>query len=129
YPKGYLGPAHHGRAVQKCDDVRLDCGRSIVRQHGRGGDHVAAVVVDDRYHGLAGRIACRKRIGATASLHRPDRDRPAGSEWQNLAANEIEVAHAIEVLVVCHTRCAIAETDLGAEIEADLATTVSRLAP
>src|SRR4029077_12812771 len=50
-------------------------------------------------------------------------------EWQNLAANEIEVAHAIEVLVVCHTRCAIAETDLGAEIEADLATTVSRLAP
>src|SRR4029077_7865247 len=50
-------------------------------------------------------------------------------EWQNLAANEIEVAHAIEVLVVCHTRCAIAETDLGAEIEADLAATVSRLAP
>ena len=118
----------HAPTVEKFQDARFDRRRLVMGNHGRCDDHVASVVVDDRYHGLAGRIACRKRIGATASLYRPDRDRPARSEWQNLAANEIEVAHAIEVGVLRNTSRAVAGAEFGAKIEADLGAAIGGLA-
>src|SRR6516164_6753822 len=119
---------HHGLAVEKRHDAGLDRRRSIVRQYDRRDDHVAAVVEHDRYRRLARPIASGERVSATATLHPGNRDRPAGAERRNLAADEIEVAHAIEVGVIGDAGRAIAGAELGAQIELDLAAAVGRLA-
>src|SRR5262245_62999326 len=87
---------HHGFAVEKLHDAGLDHRRTIVREYDRRDDHVAAVVEHDRYRRLARPIASGERVGATATLHPGNRDRPAGAQRRNLTADEIEVAHAIE---------------------------------
>ena len=56
YPEGQLGPMHYGPAVEKFHDAGLDRRWSIVREHGRRDDHVAAIVEDDRYRGLVCRL-------------------------------------------------------------------------
>src|SRR5262245_7602815 len=67
YPYRDLGPTHHRSAVEKFHDAGLDRRRSVVREHGRRDDHVAAVVEGDRQRGSARRIAGGKRIGAAAA--------------------------------------------------------------
>src|SRR6516165_6511931 len=128
YPQRQLCPMHHRFAVEKRHDAGLDRRRSIVRQYDRRDDHVAAVVEHDRYRRLARPIASGERVSATATLHPGNRDRPAGAERRNLAADEIEVAHAIEVGVIGDAGRAIAGAELGAKIELDLAAAVGRLA-
>jgi hypothetical protein len=56
------------------------------------------------------------------------RDRPAGAERGNLAADKIKVAHPIEVVVICDPGCAIAGAELGTEIELKFGAAVGCLA-
>ena len=70
----------------------------------------------------------RALAGAAAALHPGNRDRPAGAQRRNLAADKVEVAHAIEVGIVCDAGRAIAGAELGAKIEPDLGAAIGRLA-
>ena len=61
-----------------------------------------------------------------AALHPGNRDWPASAEGRNLA-DKIEVAHAIEVGVICDTGRAIAGAELGTQIELNLGAAIGRL--
>src|SRR3954469_2228636 len=74
-------------------------------------------------------MASRERVGAAAALHRGNGDGPAGAEWPDCAADQIEITHAIKLLIVCHADRAIAVADLGAEIDVDFGAAVGRFAP
>jgi hypothetical protein len=74
--------------------------------------------------GLTWPTATGERVGATAT----NRDWPASAEGQNLAADKIEVAHAIEVGVICDAGCAIAGAELDTEIELNFRATIGRVA-
>ena len=78
--------------------------------------------------GLARRVGGGEGVGTAAALHRANRDRPAGAERRHLAANEVEIAHAIEVGVLRDAGRAIAGAKLGAQIEPDLAAAIGGLA-
>src|SRR5215831_18315134 len=52
-----------------------------------------------------------------ATAHATDPDWPASGKRRDLAADQIKIAHAIEVLVICHTSGAITEAELGTEID------------
>src|SRR5262249_2185720 len=78
--------------------------------------------------GLARRVAGGERVGATATLHPGNGDRPAGAQRRNFAADEIEVAHAIEIAVIGDAGRAIAGAELGAKVELDLSAAIGRLA-
>src|SRR5450432_2656093 len=73
-------------------------------------------------------IASGERIGTTATLHPSNCDWPAGAKGRNLTADKIEVAHVIEVGVICDTDCAIAGAELGTKIELNFGATIGRLA-
>src|SRR5262249_35839782 len=66
--------------------------------------------------------------GAITTLHRTNRDRPARRERRDLTADQIKVAHAIKILVSCHTGGAVAEAELGTEIDDYFAPAICRLA-
>src|SRR5262249_12113076 len=114
--------------VQKLHDAGLDGRGPIVRHHDRRNDHVATVVEGDRYRALCRPAAAGEAVGTAAAFHPRDRDRPAGSERRSRAAEEIEIAHAIEVGVLRDAGRAIAGAELGAKIEAHLAPAVGRSA-
>src|SRR5260370_20516696 len=107
----------YGCAVKEVDDGRFDSWRSITRQHDRRNNHVAAVIEDDRDRALPWRRRSGERVSTMATVHAADPDCQARGERRNLAADQIEVAHAIEVLVICHTRGAGAEAELGTAID------------
>src|SRR6516162_1789954 len=107
----------HRLAVQEFHDWRFDCGRSVVSYYGCRGDHVASVIEDNRYCGLTQRVERGKSVGATPTLHPADCDWSAGAEGQNLGADQIEVAHAVKVFVICNTGCAIAGAELRTNVD------------
>src|SRR5262249_35584190 len=115
-------------AIEKLHDTGLDRRRSIVWKYDGRDDHVAAVVEGDRQRGLARRIAGSECIGAATALHRADRDRAAGAERRRLAADKVEVAHAIEVSIFRNAGRAIAGAELGAQVELDLGAAIGGLA-
>ena len=53
---------------------------------------------------------------------------PAGAERRRLPADQVEVAHPLEVAVVGDARCAVAEPELGAQIDIDLAAAIGGFA-
>jgi hypothetical protein len=118
----------HGAAVQELHHAGLDRRRPIVWEYDCRHDHVAAVVEGEGYGGPTWPIMSGERVGATATLHPADRDRPAGAEGGNLAAHKIKVAHSIEVVVICDPGCAIAGAELGTQIELKLGAAVGCLA-
>src|SRR5215813_10394249 len=118
----------HGAAVQEVHHAGLDRRRSIVWEYDGRHDHVASVVEGEGYGGPTWPIVSGERVGATATLHPADRDRPAGAEGENLAADKIKVAHPIEVVVICDPGCATAGAELGTEIELKLGAAVGCLA-
>src|SRR5882724_9200405 len=56
------------------------------------------------------------------------RNGPAGAECGSFVADEVDVADAIELLVVGHSGLTIAEADFRAQIEVDLNPAIARLA-
>src|SRR5262245_42771377 len=97
----------YGATVQELRHARLDRRRPVVWEYDCRHDHVAAVVEGEGYGGLTWPIMSGERVGATATFHPADRDRPAGAEGENLAADKIKVAHPIKVVVICGPGCAI----------------------
>src|SRR5258708_15751299 len=106
----------YGCAVKEGDEGRFDSCRSIMRQHDRRNNHVAAVIEDDRDRALPWRRRSGERVSTMATVHAADPDWQARGERRNVAADQIEVAHAIEVLVIFHPRRAVSQTELRAEI-------------
>src|SRR5882672_4233887 len=118
----------YGCAVKKLDDGRFDGRRSIMRQQDRRNSHVATVIEDDRYCTPPRRCLSGECVYAIATVQSADPDRPARGERRDLAPGQIEVAHAIEVLVICHTSSAITEAELGTEIKLYFAAAIRGLA-
>src|SRR5262245_3345368 len=114
----------YGATVQELRHARLDRRRPVVWEYDCRHDHVAAVVEGEGYSGPTWPIMSGERVGATATFHPADRDRPAGAEGESLAADKIKVAHPIKVVIICDPGCAIAGAELGAEIELHLRTAV-----
>jgi len=56
------------------------------------------------------------------------RNRPAGTDCGRFAADEIDIADPVELLVVGHAGRAITETDLRPQIQIDLARAIAGLA-
>ena len=67
-------------------------------------------------------------VGAAAPLHPCNADRATGSQGRGCLADQPEVGHAIKLLVVCHSGRAVAEADLGSNIDVDLNATIGRCA-
>src|SRR5262245_58679250 len=97
-------------------------------EHGRCNDHVATVIEGHGNCGPAASAWTQQRIGAAAALHRPYRNRAAGGKRCDVVADEFEVAHAVEVVIRRHTGRAIAESELGAQIQLDPGGTVTAAA-
>src|SRR6516164_9412763 len=78
-------------------------------------------------HGVVSAVA--DRVAAAAAFHPLHRDGRPGAERRSFAAEEVDVADAIELVVVGHSGLAIAEADLRPQIEVDLSAAIGRLAP
>jgi hypothetical protein len=98
-----------------------------MRQYGGCNNHVAAVVKDNRYRGFTW-LRSGERVSAIATFHSTDPDRPASCERRHLASDQIEVAHTIKVVVVCHAGGAVTEAELGTEIDDYCAPAICRFA-
>jgi hypothetical protein len=85
------------------------------------------IVESNRQCGLSCAKWTGDRVRPAAALHPRDGDRMAGTQNRMLVAHQVEVAQAIELFVIGYTGRAIAETDLGPNIKADLGSAVSRL--
>ena len=126
--KRYLGPTQDGLAVKELYNAGLDYRRPIVRDYDGGDDGVTVIVESNRQC----RLSCAKwtgdRVRPAAALHPRDGDRMAGTQNRMLVAHQVEVAQAIELVVIGYTGRAIAEADLRPNIKVDLGSAVSRLA-
>src|SRR5262245_52141607 len=67
-------------------------------------------------------------ISAAAAFHPVHCNGSAGPECRSFVANEVDVADAIELLVVGHAGLTIAEADFRPQIEIDLNPAIGRLA-
>src|SRR5436190_1266808 len=127
-PERDLGPAYHRLTVQKVQHDRLDPGRSLCAMHGSCDDRITAVVESDRQRRLrrARRAADGKRTAA--ALHPGHRDLASGSLRGKLVAQQVVITDAVELIVVRDARAAVAEADLGPDVDGDLSAAVGRLA-
>src|ERR1700680_487691 len=113
-------------AIKELDNHGFDCCRSIMWQHDCRNDHVAAVVEDHRYRALPWKFG--KRVSAIAPLHAAYHDWPTRGKRRDAATDQIEVTHAIEILVICDTGGAITGTQFRTEIDVYFAAAVRGLA-
>src|SRR5207302_5015068 len=67
-------------------------------------------------------------IESAASLHAADADGAAIGQAHECIAEKLQIADAVEIVIVGDPGGAIAEPDLGAQIEADLAAAIGRRA-
>src|SRR5205085_5321997 len=91
-----------------------------------GDDHIEPVIEGERQHWF-----CRggaEFVAAAAALHPVYRNGPAGAEGRAFVADKLDVADAIEFLVVGHSGLTIAEADFRPQIEIDLNPAIGRLA-
>src|SRR5262249_19822730 len=72
--------------------------------------------------------AARHVVGAAAALHPGDRDRMAVARRGELLAEQLDVADALELGIVGDAGLAIAEADLGADVDVHLGAAVLRAA-
>src|ERR1039457_3619438 len=124
--KRYLSPTKDGPAVEELDDAGLDYRRPIVRDHDGGDDGVTVIVESNRQCRLSSAKWTGNRVRPAAALHPRDNDRVAGPQNRKLVAHQVEVAQAIELVVIGDTGRAIAEADLGPNIKVDLGAAVGR---
>src|SRR5438034_1422806 len=103
-----FSPAPHQIAVEEFEHGLFLRDRLIAGDDS-GDDHIATVVEGERQHRF--RRWSADRIAAAAAFHPMHRDGPAGAECRTFAADEIDVADAIEFLVVGHSGLTIAEAD------------------
>src|SRR5262249_56601531 len=90
-----------------------------------GGDdgcdhHVALVVESDGEGGPRRPVRHGDSIRPAAAFHPADADRLPLAQSVKLAAEQFEIAHAVKLRVVRHSRRAIAESELGAQVKLDL---------
>src|SRR5664280_1353024 len=126
--KRYLGPVQDGLAVEEFDDAGLDDRRPIVRDHDGGDDGVAVIVESNCQCRLSGAKGTGDRVRTTAALHPRHSDRVARPQNRRLVAHQVEVAQAIELVVIGNAGRAIEEVDLGPDIKVDLGAAVGRRA-
>src|SRR5450759_4760717 len=124
--KRYLSPTKDGPAVEELDDAGLDDRRLIVRDHDGGDDGVTVIVECNRQCRLSGAKLTGDRVGAASALHPRDCDRVTRPQIRRLVAHQVEVAQALELVVIGYAGRAIAETDLGPNIKVDLGAAVGR---
>src|SRR5262249_34576077 len=84
-------------------------------------DHYVAFVVEgDGEHGAPRAIGYRDLIGPAATFHPADGDRAPVAQSVEPGAEQLDVTHAVELGVVRHPGRAIAEAELGAQVEIDV---------
>src|SRR5207342_2536562 len=65
-------------------------------------------------------IRHRNLIGPAAPVHPADGNRPPVAQTLELGAEQFEVAHTVKLRIVRHAGRAIAEPELGAQVERDV---------
>jgi len=124
----YFSPVHDNLAVEEVDDTGLDRLGVVVIDHGCCDDGVAAVIESKRQRRVWRAIGLGDRVSAAAALHPCDLDLAARPQHRGPVAHQVEVAEAIEFVVVGNAGLAVAKADLGANVEIDLDPAVGRLA-
>src|SRR5258708_16689184 len=124
-PEHHFSPVPYQVAVAEFEHGRFLRYRLTAGDHG-GDDHIAAAVEGERQHRF--RRWGADRIAAAAAFHPVHRNGPAGAECRSFVADEVDVADAIEFLVVGHPRLTIAKADLRPQVEIDVNPAIRRLA-
>src|SRR3977135_3434190 len=122
-PEHHINPAQNQIAVEEIEPALFRRGR-FAASDDRSDDDIATVVECKRHHRL--RRWDADRIAAATAFHRVHLNGPAGTACRNFASYEVDIADAIEFLVVGHSGLTIAEADFRPQVDIDLNPAIGR---
>src|ERR1700722_19349171 len=111
----FLGPVDDRVAVEEGEHRRLDPAYGTAWPDRGRDDHVAAVVERDGQR--RARTAAGHVIGPAPPFHLGDGNRAARIRRGKFRAEQLDIADALQLLIVGYPGAAIAEADLGPQIK------------